>query len=138
MRKEIVKFNELFEEFLEKIITAFPNDKLKTYRKGFLLLKITSPNIPVNLFMGIDPASSVKKHADYSTIVVVAVDSKYFRPTEVELLIGDATKAKEKLGWTPKYELQDLVTEMMKSDLKLMQKKQYLRDGGFAIKNYFE
>ena len=69
---------------------------------------------------------------------VVAVDSKYFRPTEVELLIGDATKAKEKLGWTPKYELQDLVTEMMKSDLKLMQKKQYLRDGGFAIKNYFE
>ena len=69
---------------------------------------------------------------------VVAVDSKYFRPTEVELLIGDATKAKEKLGWTPKYELQDLVTEMMESDLKLMQKKQYLRNGGFAIKNYFE
>ena len=69
---------------------------------------------------------------------VVAVHSKYFRPTEVELLIGDATKAKEKLWWTPKYELQDLVTEMMKSDLKLMQKKQYLRDGGFAIKNYFE
>ena len=69
---------------------------------------------------------------------VVAVDSKYFRPTEVDLLIGDATKAKEKLGWTPKYELQDLVTEMMESDLKLMQKKQYLRDGGFAIKNYFE
>ena len=69
---------------------------------------------------------------------VVAVDSKYFRPTEVDLLIGDATKAKEKLGWTPKYDLQDLVIDMMDSDLKLMQKKQYLRDGGFAIKNYFE
>ena len=69
---------------------------------------------------------------------VVAVDSKYFRPTEVELLIGDATKAKEKLGWTPKYTLQELVDEMMESDLNLMQKKQYLKDGGFAIKNYFE
>ena len=69
---------------------------------------------------------------------VLAVDPKYFRPTEVDLLIGDPTKAKEKLGWTPKYELQDLVTEMMESDLKLMQKKQYVRDGGFAIKNYFE
>ena len=69
---------------------------------------------------------------------VVAVDSKYFRPTEVDLLIGDATKAKEKLGWIPKYELNELVTEMMESDLKLMQKKQYLRNGGFAIKNYFE
>jgi hypothetical protein len=51
MAKEIVKFNCLFEEFLEKIITAFPNDKLKTYRRGFLLLKTTSPRIPVNLFM---------------------------------------------------------------------------------------
>ena len=51
MGKEITKFNELLEEFLEKIISAFPNDKLKTYRKGFLLLKVTSPNIPVNLFM---------------------------------------------------------------------------------------
>ncbi len=69
---------------------------------------------------------------------VVAVDPKYFRPTEVDLLIGDATKAKEKLGWTPKYELQDLVTEMMESDLKLMEKKQYLKNGGFSIKNYFE
>ena len=70
--------------------------------------------------------------------LIVSVDPRYFRPTEVETLLGDATKAKEKLGWTPKYELQDLVTEMMESDLKLMQKKQYLRDGGFAVKNYFE
>ena len=51
MSKEVLKFNELFEEFLEKIITAFPNDKLKTYRRGFLLLKSTSPKVPVNLFM---------------------------------------------------------------------------------------
>ena len=69
---------------------------------------------------------------------VVAVDSKYFRPTEVDLLIGDATKAKEKLGWVPEYELKDLVKEMMQSDVLLMQKDAYLKKGGFEIKNYFE
>jgi len=69
---------------------------------------------------------------------VVSVDPKYFRPTEVDLLIGDATKAKEKLGWIPKYDLKYLVEDMMTSDLKLMQKQQYLKDGGYAVKNYFE
>jgi len=53
---------------------------------------------------------------------IVAVDPAYFRPTEVELLIGDATKAKEKLGWQPKYSLAQLVKEMMESDLKTYQK----------------
>ena len=69
---------------------------------------------------------------------VVAVDAKYFRPTEVELLIGDATKAREKLGWIPEYDLPALVEDMMSSDIKLMQKQQYLKDGGYRIKNYFE
>jgi len=69
---------------------------------------------------------------------VVAVDPRYFRPTEVELLIGDASKAKEKLGWVPQYNLQDLVKEMMQSDLKLMLKDQYLKDGGHTILNYYE
>ena len=69
---------------------------------------------------------------------VVAVDPRYFRPTEVELLIGDATKAKEKLGWVPEYDLQDLIKDMMQSDLKLMQKDQYLHDGGYDVLNYFE
>lgn len=69
---------------------------------------------------------------------VVAVDSKYFRPTEVDLLIGDASKAKSKLGWIPEYNLQDLVKEMMQSDIKLMQKELYLKEGGFETKNYFE
>lgn len=69
---------------------------------------------------------------------VVAVDEKYFRPTEVDLLIGDATKAKDKLGWVPEYSLQELVDDMMASDLKLMQKDQYLREGGYTILNYFE
>jgi len=69
---------------------------------------------------------------------VVLVDPKYFRPTEVDLLIGDATKARTKLGWTPKYKLQDLVTDMMQSDIKVMQKETYLKEGGFQTKNYFE
>jgi GDPmannose 4,6-dehydratase len=69
---------------------------------------------------------------------VVAVDSKYFRPTEVDLLIGDASKAKNKLGWIPEYDLQELVKEMMQSDIKLMQKECYLKEGGFETKNYFE
>ena len=69
---------------------------------------------------------------------VVAVDKAYHRPTEVDLLIGDATKAKEKLGWVPEYDLDALVDDMMTSDLKLMKKQQFLKDNGYDIKNYFE
>jgi len=69
---------------------------------------------------------------------VVKVDPKYFRPTEVDLLIGDATKAKEKLGWVPKYDLQALVSDMMQSDLHLVKKDDYLKKGGFKTLNYFE
>jgi GDPmannose 4,6-dehydratase len=69
---------------------------------------------------------------------VVKVDPKYFRPTEVDLLIGDATKAKEKLGWQPKYSLQALVSDMVRSDLHLVKKDDYLQKGGFRTPNYFE
>jgi GDPmannose 4,6-dehydratase len=69
---------------------------------------------------------------------VVAVDPRYFRPTEVDLLIGDATKAKEKLGWVPKHDLKALVEDMMKSDIKLMKKDRYLQEGGYKILRYFE
>ncbi len=69
---------------------------------------------------------------------VLAVDPKYFRPTEVDLLIGNPTKARTKLGWECKYDLPDLVKDMMRSDLKLMQKDQYLKDGGYNTLNYFE
>jgi GDPmannose 4,6-dehydratase len=69
---------------------------------------------------------------------VVKVDAKYYRPTEVDLLIGDATKAFEKLGWKPKYDLQALVTDMMQSDLHLVKKDEYLKKGGFETLNYFE
>jgi GDPmannose 4,6-dehydratase len=69
---------------------------------------------------------------------ILSVDPKYFRPTEVDLLIGDASKAKNKLGWVPKYNLQYLVKDMMQSDIKLMQKESYLKEGGYTIMNYFE
>ena len=69
---------------------------------------------------------------------IIAVDSQYFRPTEVELLIGDATKAREKLGWMPKYDLKGLVTDMIHSDVALMKKDAYLREGGYRTLNYFE
>ena len=62
---------------------------------------------------------------------VLAVDPDYFRPTEVDLLIGDASKAKEKLGWVPKHSLKDLVKDMMDSDLQLFKKQQTLSDSGF-------
>ncbi len=69
---------------------------------------------------------------------VVAVDPRYFRPTEVELLIGDPAKAQKKLDWKPKYDLKMLVDDMMQSDIKLMKKDKYLKDGGYQTLNYFE
>ena len=69
---------------------------------------------------------------------VLAIDPRYFRPTEVDILIGDPTKAKEKLGWTPEIMLEDLVKDMMKSDLILFEKDKYLKDGGHETFNYFE
>ncbi|MDY0327065.1 MAG: GDP-mannose 4,6-dehydratase [Arcobacteraceae bacterium] len=69
---------------------------------------------------------------------VVEVDSRYFRPTEVDLLLGDPSKAERELGWTREFNLQDLVNDMMKSDLKLMTKDVYLKDGGYKTMSYFE
>ncbi|MDR1343994.1 MAG: GDP-mannose 4,6-dehydratase [Tannerellaceae bacterium] len=69
---------------------------------------------------------------------VVGVDSNYFRPTEVELLIGDATKARTRLGWEPEYSLNALIEDMLHNDLKLMKKDSYLKEGGYTILNYFE
>lgn len=84
--------------------------------------------------VGAEFLSGIKARKD----VVVDVDPAYFRPTEVDLLIGDATKAKTKLGWTPQYDLKGLVTDMMQSDVKLMKKENYLKEGGYQVLNYFE
>jgi len=69
---------------------------------------------------------------------VVAVDAQYFRPTEVDLLIGDPTKSKTKLGWKPKYDLPMLVHEMVKADVDHFTKEKLLKEYGYAIKNQFE
>lgn len=69
---------------------------------------------------------------------VVAVDKKYFRPTEVDLLIGDPSKCKEKLNWKPKYDLAGLVNDMMTSDVEHFEKERMLKDAGYRVKNQFE
>lgn len=70
--------------------------------------------------------------------VVVEIDPKYFRPTEVELLIGDPSKAQQQLGWRPKYDLKSLIKEMVKSDIELFQKEKFLKGAGFKITNQYE
>ena len=72
------------------------------------------------------------------TAEVVAIDAEYFRPTEVELLIGNPEKAKRVLGWEPEYDLAGLIDDMITSDLKVMKKEAYLKEGGYRIMNYFE
>lgn len=81
--------------------------------------------------------TEVKNKIKNNTIIL-EIDPRYFRPTEVELLIGDPTKANEKLGWKPEYDLNGLIADMMEADIKLMKKENYLKNGGFRIMNYFE
>lgn len=69
---------------------------------------------------------------------VVAVDTRYYRPTEVDLLIGDPTKAQTQLGWKPKYNLSMLISEMVAADIELFKREKLLKDSGYTIKNQFE
>jgi GDPmannose 4,6-dehydratase len=80
-----------------------------------------------------DPLYQVEKGKE-----ILAIDPRYFRPTEVELLIGDPSKAKTKLKWEPEYDLKALVKDMIQSDIKLMHKEVYLQQGGYQTLNYFE
>jgi GDPmannose 4,6-dehydratase len=70
--------------------------------------------------------------------VVMKIDKNYYRPAEVDILIGDPAKAKAKLGWQPKHDLDSIVKEMVASDLKLFSRDKYLQDGGHEIINYHE
>ncbi|MCE7296310.1 GDP-mannose 4,6-dehydratase [Campylobacter coli] len=70
--------------------------------------------------------------------VVVKVNPRYFRPTEVDLLLGDPSKAEKELGWNREYDLKNLVNDMMESDLKLMNKDVYLKKGGYKTMRYYE
>ena len=92
---------------------------------------------------GVDEKAVVKScnNPEYQIQVgteVLSVDPKYYRPTEVDLLVGDPTKANTKLRWTPEYDLKSLVKDMMSSDIKLMKQDQYLKDGGYKTLNFFE
>lgn len=69
---------------------------------------------------------------------LIAVDPAYFRPTEVDLLLGDPTKAMKTLGWKPEYSLADIVKDMVESDIRLMKRDTYLQAGGYTTKNYLE
>ncbi len=82
--------------------------------------------------------SRIQKRGSELNKPIVSVDVKYYRPTEVDLLIGDATKSKEKLGWEPKYSLKGLIADMINSDVALMKKDAYLQEGGYRTLNYFE
>ncbi|MGM0619482.1 MAG: GDP-mannose 4,6-dehydratase [Bacteroidota bacterium] len=105
-------------------------------------------NIDEKLFtekVGEQYLTNIKKRAQNSSnleggreAALIAVDPNYFRPTEVELLIGDASKARDQLGWTPEYDLADLVKDMMQSDISFMKKESYLQAGGYRTMNYFE
>ena len=70
--------------------------------------------------------------------VIIKVDKRYYRPTEVDLLIGDSSKAKEKLGWEPKYTVEDMCKDMVTSDIKEVLKELHIKSGGYGIKNYYE
>ena len=92
---------------------------------------------------GVNEKGFVKssKNKDYSLKIgqeVLSVDPKYFRPTEVDILVGDASKAKNKLGWVPKIELNELVDDMRSSDLVLMKKDKLLKEKGYKISNFYE
>lgn len=83
----------------------------------------------------------VRCHGKYRVpegTTVVAVDPAYYRPTEVDRLVGDPTKAKETLGWEPQYDVERLIKEMVKSDLALMQREEYLKKGGYTLMNRYE
>ncbi|GAA6849246.1 GDP-mannose 4,6-dehydratase [Helicobacter pylori] len=70
--------------------------------------------------------------------IVVRIDERYFRPTEVDLLLGDPTKAEKELGWVREYDLKELVKDMLEYDLKECQKNLYLQDGGYILRNFYE
>ncbi len=91
---------------------------------------------------GVDEKGYVKsctpQYAFHIGQEVVAIDPRYFRPTEVDLLIGDPTKAMTKLGWKPKYDVKMLCAEMVAADVELFKKEKLLKDAGFEVKNQFE
>jgi GDPmannose 4,6-dehydratase len=119
-------------------ITFAGND---TDEKGFITSideKMFSENVGEQYLEEIKNRVNSDINSKTGIAPLVAIDPQYFRPTEVELLIGDSKKAREVLGWEPRYDLQGLIADMIQSDIKLMKKDDYLRNGGYRTLNYFE
>lgn len=114
----------------------------KTSVRNFVRKSFASLDIELEFTgEGTEEKGIVKTAAHHPELIgktIVVIDPEYFRPTEVDLLIGDASKAKEKLGWEPKYNLDQLIEEMVKSDVELFKRDKYLSEGGFKITNQYE
>ena len=88
---------------------------------------------------GIDEVGTVASLAsEHSPHVIVRVDPRYFRPTEVETLLGNPSKAKKKLGWAPKTSFEELVSEMVREDLKSAERDELVKKHGFVAYDYHE
>lgn len=96
----------------------------------------------IGVISSIDYQKALNLNIDLSHLkigqVVVKIDPRYFRPTEVDLLLGDPSQAQNELGWKREFSLPDLVDDMMQSDLNLMKKDQFLQNNGFKIMRYYE
>ncbi len=112
--------------------------------RDFLLMSFAQVGISIEFKgAGLDEKGYVAAcaHPDFQLPIgkeVLNIDPRYFRPTEVDLLLGDPTKAKTKLGWSPKYHLKELCEEMMESDLRSFRKQKLLRESGFDTHNQYE
>ena len=133
------------EDFV--IATGVTTEIREFVRKSFAWLGIEvafkgENEAEIGFVKNIDTEKAIKLRLKPSSLTIgkeiIAVDPRYFRPTEVDLLVGDATKSRTKLGWVPKYDLNGLIDDMMQSDLHLMKRDQYLDAGGFKTLSYFE
>lgn len=127
---------EVPEDFiLATGVTTSVRDFVKmSFREIGIELVFTGAGInEVGVVKGISDSSIPLKVGD----IVVSVDSRYYRPTEVDLLIGDPSKAKEKLGWQHKYDLKALCKEMVLADIELFKRDQVLKNAGFGIKKEY-
>ncbi|QIA08538.1 GDP-mannose 4,6-dehydratase [Draconibacterium halophilum] len=122
----------------EKGILTAIDEKLFTEKVGQKYLPALKERLSQSQSLSAQGSPSHSLSAHSLSAQLVGVDPMYFRPTEVDLLIGDPTKSNTVLGWKPKYDLQGLVADMMQSDVKLMKKESYLKEGGYQIMNYFE
>lgn len=133
------------EDFI--IATGVTTEIREFVRKSFAWLGIEvafkgENEAEIGFIKNIDTEKATKLGLKLNSLTIgkeiIAVDPRYFRPTEVDLLVGDATKSRIKLGWVPKYDLNGLIDDMMQSDLHLMKRDQYLDAGGFKTLSYFE